>query len=532
MGAFESIIAGLLLLVICVALWLLIQRGHLLARVASAEAAKASVETALNQALAQTLVDRAEAARRTEGDKDELRRLNDELNKLAMEASECRARLDGLELRRQEDVAHLQRLHGQQIHALADQHALELRGATSLADEKVQAANRVAAAARDTLAQAQTELKAVFASLASDALRGATSQLLEHAGASFAHQRELSSQEFQTKHATFAELARALESRLKETGTRLENLDKSVIAQHGAIDERLRGVHEASNRLRDETGKLVKALREPQVRGRYGEMQLRRVAELAGMRPYCDFVEQDSKRDDDGTVQRPDMIVRLPNKRELVVDAKANLKPYLDAMEASTEEERQRHLGAFADGIVEQAKKLAAKDYWRSYKGSPDFVVMFMPGEQFVDVALSHRHDLLDVLAQHRVMLASPGTLIAMLRAVSVGFQEQKLSETAREVGQLVRKLREQLGVTLTHVHKVGENLGRAVASYNEFVGSYEKRLLPQVNRLADTSPTEDRPMPEIKPLDTTPRVSGLFPSSGDDAPAPPGPGASLKVEQ
>jgi DNA recombination protein RmuC len=519
------VVVVLLLASVGIAGWLLVQRGRLLAQVAQAEAVRDAAVAAQRETDRRHQADvaalRDELAQRQAA----LEQAADQIRDLTAECSGLDAKVSQLEERRREDLASAQRQHDAALAARDQQHQRELSTVDARAADKLAAAERVTTELRASLEHAETRLRETFATLAGDALRTAQTQFLQQASATFDQQRQAfaarASGEIDLKNQAFTKIAEQMAERLNKTDVTLKSVDALLNQQSSTITERLRAVEASSGQLREETARLVKALREPQIRGRYGEVQLRRVAELAGMRAYCDFVEQDSTVDEHGVAKRPDMIVRLPNGRELVVDAKANLKPYLDAMEAATPEEAEQHLRAFADGVVNQAKKLGGKQYWKDYRGSPEFVVMFVPGDQFMDAALSRRPDLLEATSQQRVILASPATLIAMLQAVAVGFREQRLSETAREIGEHVRVLRERMGVMFGHIQRVGERLGMAVGSYNEAVGSFERRVRPQFEKIAQadglaaglpgTSGTEADPgrtLPEIKPIESQIRGS------------------------
>lgn len=490
--------------------WLLMQRGVWMSRAAQAEAARDAALVAAKRAES----DEHAATERANAMTAHLQRMQAEIYDLTSRASSLATEVEQLEARRKEDGAALARQHASEIKALTDRHQAELRGTLDLAAEKLAAAEAVNVKTREALTQAEGQFKTVFASLAGDALKNASGQFLQQAAATLQQQQAQiatkATGDIELKHQALTSLAEQMNKRLDATGQTLETLSLRFNQQASTISERLQFVNEASGKLREETGKLVKALREPQVRGRYGELQLRRVAELAGMRPYCDFAEQETTIDEHGDAKRPDMIVKLPNGRELVVDAKANLKPYIDAMEAASPEESETHLQRFADAVVDQARKLGGKAYYKEYRGSPDFVVMFVPGDQFMDAALSRRPDLLEKLMQHNVMLASPSTLIAMLRAVAVGFQEQRLSETAREMGEHVAVLRERLGKMLEHIQKVGERLGGAVNSYNDAMGSFDRRVRPQLEKIAEADGTlnDAKALPELKPLELQVRHS------------------------
>ncbi|TVS08858.1 MAG: DNA recombination protein RmuC, partial [Phycisphaerales bacterium] len=262
-----------------------------------------------------------------------------------------------------------------------------------------------------------------------------------------------------------------------------------------------------SEQLRSETGKLARALSRPEVRGRYGEIQLRRVAELAGMVAYCDFAEQTSVRDTEGRLKRPDMVVKLPNECVIAVDAKCNIDPYVRAVDTSDEQEREQLLERFAHGIAEQAKKLAAKSYWSDYEGGAEFVVMFVPGDQFLDAALARRSDLLEIAAQQGVILASPATLIGLLRAVAVGWAEQRLAEEARELRKLGSELHERASVALDHAAKLGQTIDRAVRQYNQFMGSVDSRLMPTLRKFEEAGAASGKSLPDPAEIEVRPKL-------------------------
>lgn len=273
------------------------------------------------------------------------------------------------------------------------------------------------------------------------------------------------------------------------------------------LDERVKASSASNDSLKEETARLTKALSRPEVRGQYGEIQLRRVAELAGMTSYCDFSEQFSQRDDQGNLQRPDMVVTLPNNRVIVVDAKANINAYIEAVNAPTDEKREEQMQRFARHTFEQVKKLADKKYWSMFDGkSAEFVVMFVPGDHFIDAALSRRPDLLDVAAQQGVILASPSTLIGLLRAVAVGWREHALTEQAAELFELGKELHDRAATAFEHAGKLGDSIRQSVERYNRLVGSIDSRMVPTLRKFEDAGAKSGKSLDTPKRVDGTPR--------------------------
>ena len=277
-----------------------------------------------------------------------------------------------------------------------------------------------------------------------------------------------------------------------------ETLDKMSVSQTqlGTGLEDLRGL---TRGLQDETGKLVNALRRPEVRGRWGELQLRRVVELAGMQAHVDYLEQPREAN---SARRPDLIVHLPNERQIVVDAKTPLDAYLYAYEAEDESARKQHLQRHAEQVKQNFQLLATKRYWSSLENRPDFVVMFIPGEVFYSAALQEMPELIELSAQENVLIATPTILIALLRAVHLGWQERQLAERAREIGSLADELHQRARVLLQHIGGIGAGLESAVSSYNKAVGSLESRYLPQLRHFQRLSATREEDLPHLEPLE------------------------------
>lgn len=350
------------------------------------------------------------------------------------------------------------------------------RGEIGRRDERLAASSRSGA-------QWDEHLKA----LTGATLRDASSALLEAAESRFQPIRETLER--------FEEQARALEERRR--------------GELSAIPPMLRLVNEAQEALRRETGNLVTALRAPEVRGRWGEMQLKRVIELAGMLDHCDFVTQASERDPDGNLQRPDVVVRIAGGKNIVIDAKTPLDAYLDALSATDADTRAGHLERHARQVRDHVAKLGQKHYWRLFQPTPEFVVMFISDEAFWRAALDRDPTLLDAGVEGgavKVIPASQTTLIALLRTVAYGWQQETVAESARKVALLGRELYERLGVFSSHFAGVGKSLEGAVMSYNRAVGSLEARVLVSARRLSDLG-VGGEPLGEVVPVASAPRA-------------------------
>ncbi len=370
------------------------------------------------------------------------------------------------------------------------------------------------------------QLQETFDALASRALDASTKRFLELAQQRFATQQKEAGADLELRKKAVEDLVKPIADTLKKTDEKLAAIEKERAQHHASLVENIRNLREAGDSLRMRTDDLVNALRKPQVRGAYGEMILERVVELAGMRSYCHFSAQESKRDSSDNLLRPDMVVRLPNERCIVIDAKTNIEAYLEAVHARDPNEADAHLDRFARHVADQADKLAKKDYTAIVEGSPEFVVMFIPGDQFIDAALERKPDLLEYAAQRNVILASPSTLIGLLRAVHVGWREKQLSDSAEELFNLGRTLHERIAVALDHAMKVGQGIETARKAWNNFVGSVSSRLLPAIRTFEDRGAHSTKELPTLPTLEgetrDTPQIE-TRPIDPHATPLPPG---------
>ncbi|HLP83870.1 MAG TPA: DNA recombination protein RmuC [Phycisphaerales bacterium] len=346
------------------------------------------------------------------------------------------------------------------------------------------------------------QLAEQFKALSASALDASSKQFLQLAQQTLATQTQKGVGELEQRRASFEQLLAPIRETLQATDAKLNAMDKSVAERNANIEKQLQQVAQAGDVLRSETSKLVRALSKPEVRGRYGEIQLKKVAELAGMTEYCDFSLQENNTDDDGTQKRPDMVVKMPSGRCVVVDAKANIQAYLDAQEATTDVDRDAQLERFARHVAEQVTSLAKKKYWSQFDGSPEFVVMFLPHDAFLDAALTRRPDLMEKAWADNVILATPSTLIAMLRAVYVGYQEQKLAKEAVALKGLGQELLQRAAVAFGHMSDLGQSLNQAVDRFNKCAASFDARLLPTLRKFEEAGTKSARELEEVGGID------------------------------
>jgi len=354
--------------------------------------------------------------------------------------------------------------------------------------------------AADTEAARSRELLDEFKQQLPNAVKAASSD----ASLSF---MEAAKEHFGTREKAVEQMVKPIAESLEKVGLRIEALDKARAGTEGKLGTQLRQVIETTTKLDRQTGNLVTALRRPQTRGQWGEIQLRNVCEMAGMLSHCDFSEQTSVTTDEGRL-RPDLIVRLPGGKSVVVDAKVPLEAYLDAYEAEDEDKRRAHLDAHARQMRDHITKLSGKAYWSQFDQTPEFVVMFVPSEAIFSAALEVNPGLIEAGVKDSVLLATPTTLIALLRAVHYGWRQETVAESAREISKLGRDLYERIGVLGGHFAKLGRQLDGSVRAYNEAVGSFETRVLPAARRFPEHGAgTDDSSLDPLPQIERTPRT-------------------------
>ncbi|MGQ0735936.1 MAG: DNA recombination protein RmuC [Acidobacteriota bacterium] len=356
------------------------------------------------------------------------------------------------------------------------------------------------------LQRAQGQLKESFEALAGAALRASTEEFLKLADQKLGHVQKDAVGALDKRQQALADLVQPIRDTLSEVDKKLADSERGRIQTGSAITALLADLHLQQERLRSETQNLVKALRSPAIRGRWGEMQLRRVVELAGMLDHCDFLEQPTLIGDAGR-QRPDLVVRLPGGRAIVVDAKVPLEAYLDAQETPDESVRDRRLGDHARQVREHVLKLGAKGYWEQLQPSPEFVVMFLPGEAFFQAALQQDPALVDLGVRHHVFPASPITLIALLQVVAHGWRQERLAENAEEIQALGRELYARVSRMTEYLDTLRTRLDGAVRAFNETVGSYETRVLVTARKFKELGAAAGQDIVPLQSLDTVPRI-------------------------
>jgi DNA recombination protein RmuC len=397
-----------------------------------------------------------------------------------------------------------------------------VRARSDLEHERVLAQERLA-----TLTDAQERLSASFKALSADALKSSIDQLTELNRAQLSAARAEARGDLDTRRQAVEQLVGPLKDQLGRVDAQLLALDQERRESRGRLEAQLRTLAETGERLRTETGALVTALRKPNARGQWGQMQLRNVVELAGMVRYCDFAEQTPVAGDETTL-RPDLVVNLPGGKHVVVDAKAPLQGVLDAYQARDEEERQQHLRDHARLLRRHVKALADKAYWAGLDSAPDLVVMFLPGEHLYGAALEADPVLIEDAMARRVLIATPTTLLAMLRAIAYGWQQERVAESAQAISELGRELHGRLVKLSTLLATLGTRLNSTVRAYNDAVGSYEARVLPAARRFEDHgSVAAGRELPELEPVTVSARsvhAAELDAGAGDRPPREPVP--------
>ncbi len=392
------------------------------------------------------------------------------------------------------DLARLQQAHTDVVAARARlESALDAERKSS--NEKIELVTR-----------ASEELRNAFKAMASDALKSNNSSFLVIAEETLKRFQSQARGDLEARQKAVADMVAPVRDSLDKVDAKIQQLEVARGDAYGELRAQVQSLITTQKELQSETGNLVRALRTPNVRGRWGEIQLRRVVEIAGMLSYCDFTEQESVTTETGRL-RPDLVVKLPGGKHVVVDAKTPLQAFLDAFETSDEDARRLCLANHARQVRDHMNTLSGKKYWEQFDATPEFVVMFLPGETFFSAALEQDSGLIEHGVLNRVIPASPTTLIALLKAINYGWNQEKLARNAQQISALGKELHDRLRLLAVHIAAVGGGLDRAIESYNKAVGSLESRVLVSARKFAELGTSVAEDIPELEPIETTTRT-------------------------
>ncbi|MDD5772047.1 MAG: DNA recombination protein RmuC [bacterium] len=376
--------------------------------------------------------------------------------------------------------------------------------AKTTAETRLEEANKNIEEQKKLLEQAQEKLTTAFQALSGEALKSNNKAFLELARENLTVILSKAKGDFDTKETAIKNLVQPLADSLQKYEKQINELEKNRASDYANLDSQIKSLISSEQQLQKETGNLVSALRRPEVRGRWGEITLKRVVELAGMSEHCDYSEQVSVNTEEGR-SRPDMIIHLPNDREIVVDSKVPLDSYLDAIAQDTEEKKKLFLLKHTQQVRKHIKSLSEKNYWNQFPKAPEFVVMFMPAESFLSAALENDPAIIEDGIASKVIIATPTTLVALLRAVAYGWRQEQITENAQKIADLGKELYKRFEPFIEHINKTGTNLKQAVTSFNNMVNSLETRVLVSVRKFKELGACENKDLPEITSIEQIP---------------------------
>lgn len=354
-------------------------------------------------------------------------------------------------------------------------------------------------------AERHAALKDTFTVLSSEALQRNNAVFLQLAQQSLSRFQTQAKGDLELKERAVADLVRPIKEALERTERQLRELDRDRRESHGALTQHLENMAKTQVALHNETRNLVQALRRPEVRGQWGELTLRRLAELSGMVEHCDFIEQAQVRGSEGAL-RPDMVVHMPGDREVVVDVKTPLDAYLSAVESNAPEQRKAFLEQHAKLVRERIRTLAGKKYWDQFERAPDFVILFIPGDQFLSAAMDIDRRLLEDAMAQKVVLATPTSLVALLRAIAYGWKQESLNRNAEQIREIGEELYSRIATLTEHLSALGRFLGSSVTQFNRLVGSFESKLLPGARKFAELGLNAKKELVPPEQIENAPR--------------------------
>ena len=361
---------------------------------------------------------------------------------------------------------------------------------------------------------ATTRLATAFSDMANRSLKSNSENFLRMAEQNLGAQQERAKRDLGAREQAVESLVKPIRDALAQSQQQISDLEKARSEAYGSIRSQLASMHSSQQSLAKETQNLVNALRRPEVRGRWGEITLRRLVELAGMVEHCDFQEQVHTTGDDRVI-RPDMIVRMPDHRELVVDVKTPLDAYLEGVEAQDNMQRKLAMRRHASNLREHVRKLSSKAYWEQFSNAPEFVILFIPGDQFLSAALNEDPELIEYALSQQIILATPTSFVALLKAVAYGWRQLSLADNAEEIRKLAQDLYGRLTSFVGHLNRAGKQLASSVENYNRAVGSLERKVLPGARRFVELGIQPKKEMEEIEPIESLPRT--LLETGSDD---------------
>ncbi len=383
---------------------------------------------------------------------------------------------------------------------------LHLQQALELAETRLKDQDALQRERESAFEVATSRLAKAFSELSNQSLKANSETFLKLAEQNLGTHQERAKRELGAREQAVENLVKPIREALTQSQQQISQLEKARSEAYGSIKMQLETMQQSQKFLAQETQNLVNALRRPQVRGRWGEITLRRLVELAGMVEHCDFQEQVHSAGDDKSI-RPDMIVRMPDRRELVVDVKTPLDAYLEAAEAKDDVQRQLALERHARNVRDHVRKLGSKSYWEQFSRSPDFVILFIPGDQFLSAALNEDPDLIESALSQQIILATPTSFVALLKAVAYGWRQLSMADNAQEIRRLAEDLYGRLNAFVGHMNKVGKQLGSSVDNYNRAVGSLERMVLPGARRFVELGIRPKKEIEPVEPLESLPRT-------------------------